>query len=84
MEELSVPYGRGSLTLRLPADLTLEIIQPAPVAAPRDQQAEIQRALSHPLGGIHADCSSAWAQLDQAFDGLSTIVVSARIARDAA
>jgi len=50
VRELDLPFGSGELTLRLPQAALMGVYVPEPIAACADVQAEVDRALSTPVG----------------------------------
>lgn len=55
MTEINVPYGRGTMRIRIPREMSPLIVRPVGVPAAEDPGAEIERALDHPIGGRHLD-----------------------------
>jgi hypothetical protein len=50
MTTIRLPYGREIQELKLPQEVTADIIDPADVPACVDPFAEVKRAIDHPLG----------------------------------
>ena len=47
---IDLPYGHGTLPIRIPAHLLGEVVSPRPLAAAPDLEAEVRRALDNPVG----------------------------------
>ena len=51
--KISVPYGRSSVSLTLPDDVQVDIIEPPAVPAARDPLQVVRYAVDNPLGGVN-------------------------------
>jgi len=49
-QRIELPYGDGSVALRLPADGRVAVYEPADLPAAPDGEAEVRRAMAAPLG----------------------------------
>ncbi len=66
MPELRLPYGKGSLSARLPDDRSADLIAPAEIAPAADPLAVVAHALDQPLG----------ARTLQAFAGVRSAAIA--------
>ncbi|NLE76334.1 MAG: nickel-dependent lactate racemase [Chloroflexi bacterium] len=48
--EIHLPYGRGSLPVRLPNNLDVQVLEPPPAPGLPDEPAALRHALQHPVG----------------------------------
>ena len=50
--KISVPYGRTSISLNLPDDVQVDVIEPPAVPPAPEPLALVRAALDQPLGGV--------------------------------